>query len=570
MQQYTQHYKGKRAQQQDPIPGRAEAMTKTSDGAYAFKVDDRQRLDRFLVLGSDSPTYYASARELTRENAKVVERLLEADGPGTVERIAEVSEAGRAPNNDPALFALAMAVTLGKERTRTAAYAALPRVARIGTHLFHFVAYAEGLGKGWGRGMRRAVGSWFNDKELDRLVYQCVKYRQRDGWSMRDLLRLSHPNPKEALKWPKGGDTHDIESAIADRDLKTEDRNALYRYLTHEELGDALSQRVYAAHDLGRTTDVKLACRLIREHDLPRECVNTALLNKPEVWEALLEKMPLGAMVRNLGKMTAVGLLKSMSVEIEFVCGHLATGEALRRSRLHPIAVLKALKTYQQGHGDRGKLAWSPVSRIVDALDAAFYKSFANVEPTGKRTGLFLDVSASMTWPQHRIANLNMTAREASVAMALVTANAEENWGIWAFSSRNSYMPWGYGRQVPHGIELTTVSPRQRLDDAIRAVERMPAGATDISLPMVAALEQKLEIDTFVIYTDNETNAYARPHPSIALQEYRQKTGIAAKLIVVAMAANDISVADPDDPGSMDVAGFDAAAPQVMVDFARD
>ncbi|NIO30188.1 MAG: TROVE domain-containing protein, partial [Gemmatimonadetes bacterium] len=64
-------------------------MTRTSDGAWAFKVDDRGRLDRFLVLGSDSPTYYATARKLTRQNARVVERLLASDGLGTVGRIAE-------------------------------------------------------------------------------------------------------------------------------------------------------------------------------------------------------------------------------------------------------------------------------------------------------------------------------------------------------------------------------------------------------------------------------------------------------------------------------------------------
>ena len=50
--------------------------------------------------------------------------------------------------------------------------------------------------------------------------------------------------------------------------------------------------------------------RLIREDGLPRECVPTEHLNDPAVWEALLEGMPLMAMVRNLAKMTAVGLLK--------------------------------------------------------------------------------------------------------------------------------------------------------------------------------------------------------------------------------------------------------------------
>ncbi len=578
MQQYTQHYRGKRANQGDAIPGRREAMTRTSDGAWAFKVDDRGRLDRFLVLGSDSPTYYATARKLTRQNARVVERLLASDGLGTVGRIAEISEQGRAPNNDPALFALAMAATLGDDKTRAAAYAALPRIARIGTHLFHFVAYAEGLGKGWGRGMRNAVGRWFNDRELGKLVYQCVKYQQRDGWSMRDLLRLSHPKPRAMFAFePASGEADkrmtEREGYVVEDDGYLAEapgaRDALYRYLTRGELTEALPARAYAAHDLQRATDAKLACRLVREHDLPRECVSTALLNKPEVWEVLLERMPMAAMVRNLGKMTAVGLLKPMSQAAGDVCAKLADAERLRKSRLHPIAVLKALKTYQQGHGDRGKLSWDPVPQVVDALDAAFYASFGNVEPTGKRTGLFLDVSASMAWPQHRIANLNMTAREASAAMALVTASVEPSWGIWAFSSKDSFMSWGYGRQVPHGIMQTSISPRQRLDDAVRAVSEMPAGATDLSLPMVAALDQGLELDTFVVYTDSETNSYARPHPSVALREYRQKTGIPAKLIVVAMVANDISVADPDDPGMMDCVGFDAAAPQVMADFAR-
>jgi 60 kDa SS-A/Ro ribonucleoprotein len=44
--------------------------------------------------------------------------------------------------------------------------------------------------------------------------------------------------------------------------------------------------------------------------------------------------------------------------------------------------------------------------------------------------------------------------------------------------------------------------------------------------------------------------------------------GIAAKLVVVAMASNGFSVADPDDAGMLDVVGFDAATPQVISDFA--
>ena len=85
---------------------------------------------------------------------------------------------------------------------------------------------------------------------------------------------------------------------------------------------------------------------------------------------------------------------------------------------------------------------------------------------------------------------------------------------------------------------------------------------------MLFALEQRLEIDTFVIYTDNETWA-GTIHPDEALRTYRERTGIAAKLVVVGMTATGFTIADPNDAGMLDVVGFDSAAPAVIADFAR-
>jgi 60 kDa SS-A/Ro ribonucleoprotein len=36
------------------------------------------------------------------------------------------------------------------------------------------------------------------------------------------------------------------------------------------------------------------------------------------------------------------------------------------------------------------------------------------------------------------------------------------------------------------------------------------------------------------------------------------------------MVANEFSIADPDDPGMLDVVGFDTATPQLVSDFARE
>lgn len=175
--------------QHQAIPG----TVPNSAGGHAFPVDDWTRLDRFLVLGSEGGSYYAGEATLTRDNAQAVLRAIAADGARAVARIVAVSEGGQAPKNDPALFALALAVAAEDLGTRRSALAALPRVARTGTHLFQFAAFAEGA-RGWGRALRRAVGAWYADQPTERLAYQLVKYRQRDGWSHRDLLQLSHPD----------------------------------------------------------------------------------------------------------------------------------------------------------------------------------------------------------------------------------------------------------------------------------------------------------------------------------------------------------------------------------------
>jgi 60 kDa SS-A/Ro ribonucleoprotein len=81
-------------------------------------------------------------------------------------------------------------------------------------------------------------------------------------------------------------------------------------------------------------------------------------------------------------------------------------------------------------------------------------------------------------------------------------------------------------------------------------------------------LRRGLKVDAFVVLTDSETWAGAT-HPVQALREYRARSGIAAKLVVVGLVSNGFSIADPNDGGMLDVVGFDAAAPAVIADFLR-
>src|SRR5438876_11530414 len=105
--------------------------------------------------------------------------------------------------------------------------------------------------------------------------------------------------------------------------------------------------------------------KLITEHDLPREAISTQWLNEVAVWDALLQRMPMTAMIRNLGKMPSVGLVQPFSDAAKLIVRKLGDETVLKRARIHPLAVLIAEKVYVQGKGEKGSLTWRSEERRV-------------------------------------------------------------------------------------------------------------------------------------------------------------------------------------------------------------
>ncbi len=527
------------------IPGMDQV--RNSAGGYTWQIDSWEQLRRFLILGSEGGSYYATEQALTVNNAQNVKACILEDGVRTVQEIVAISHEGRAPKNDQAIFALAMATALGNEATRRAALDALPQVCRIGTHLFAFTEYVQTM-RGWGRGLRRAVGHWYLEKPPRDLAYQLVKYRQRSGWTHADTLRLSHPKPQT-----------DIQSAIMKWVTKRDEAT----WATDLQMpADEALAFIWGFEQAQRTNDVAMWLKLIAQFDLPREALPTEALTHAEIWDALLQKMPMTAMIRNLATMTRVGLIIPGSEAERMIVGRLTNADALRKARVHPIAVLSALRVYALGRSLKGRgmygmyaagaPQWTPTPRILDALDKAFELAFQNVQPANRRTMLALDVSGSMG--AGMIAGVpGLTPRDGSAAMALVTARTEPEYSFTAFH---------------HELQPLDISARMRLDDVVNRISGLPFGATDCALPMLYALERKQPVDTFVIYTDSET-WFGKIHPSQALAEYREKMGIPARLVVVGMLANAFTIADPNDAGMLDVVGFDTAAPEVISRFSR-
>lgn len=542
---YEKHVNQTKTSQSEQIPGKDQV--KNSAGGFSFAVNPWVKLDRFLILGTEGGSYYAKEKELTIANAKNVEKCIKSDGLRAVSRITEISMSGRAPKNDPAIFALAMASKLGDDNTRKAARDAISKVCRTGTHLFTFARAIEAFG-GWGRGTRNAVASWYNLMDEKKLMYQVAKYQQRDGWSHRDLMRLSHPKTTDAK------------------------RNAVYKWVVKGELDSSIDSGViYGFERAKAATDVKDLVKIIEKYELPHECVPTQFKNNPDVQEALLEHMPLTALIRNLGNMSKSGLLKPLSNATSKVIKRLGDDQELRNARIHPIHVLTALMTYKSGHGFRGGNSWTVVNSIVDALDDAFYGSFKHVQPTGKRIMLALDISGSMG--SGEIAGVpGLTPRVGAAAMAMAIARVEKNFFVVGFTSgaknewTNSKTPrtmWGGS-----GISEIAISPKMRLDSVVQTTAALPMGGTDCALPMIYAKEKGLNVDAFIVLTDNETWA-GKIHPSQALVDYRKSSGIPAKTVVVGMVANDFTIADPNDAGMLDVVGFDSNVPTIISDFIQ-
>ena len=511
--------------QSKAIKGREAEMAKNNAGGVTFVLDAWGQFDRFLILGSEGGSYYVSEKKLTLENAKNAVACIKKDGKRAVDRIVEISDQGRALKNDPAIFALALAAASDNKEVAEHAFANLGKVCRIGTHLFSFMEAYNTFGK-WRGYAKRGVANWYARHE-DKLAMQLLKYQQRNGWSHRDVLRLAHVKPKS--------DGH----------------NALFHWVTNDKAhleGAQLPKIVLAFEELHKAPSVKNAVSSVNEYGLTWEMLPTQLLTEQKVWEALLPNMGITALIRNLGRMSANGLIKPLSEGEKLAVSRLTDAEALKKGRVHPITLLSALKTYQQGRGDKGSMTWNVSQRVVDALNDAFYASFANIEPSGENYLLGIDCSGSMFGA--RCMGLNISSAEAAAVMALATAKVEKNYFIAGFDT---------------SISELKISPNMRLDKVLEIMRRFNWGGTDCSQPMLYALKNKMNVDKFCVYTDNETWA-GRIHPSQALKQYRDAYG-KGKLIVAGTSSTNFTIADPKDSGMLDIVGFDSAAPQLISQF---
>ena len=354
-----------------------------------------------------------------------------------------------------------MAAGLGDEATRQAALEALPQVCRTGTHLFQFATFVEGF-RGWGRSLRRAVGRWYAAQPVGRARLPGGQVPPARG---RDAPRPAPPGAPGARGSSAGNPRLDVSDEHA----------RLFEWIVRGgETGRPAAPGRGLRPRAGGGDAGGEAAALIREYRLPREALQTGA---PDLAGGL------GGAARrhaddgadpqpgddDAGRRARAGLGRhgeggrAARRRASASAGRACTRSrcSRRSARTRPAAVCAAAAS-----GAR-------CATIVDALDAAFYAAFGNVEPTGKRLLLALDVSGSMASARRRRAGPDAArrvggagagdGRDASRDYEIVGFFAGER-GCEAAVARASA---GYGE---HGLTPLAISPRQRLDDVVKTV----------------------------------------------------------------------------------------------------
>jgi 60 kDa SS-A/Ro ribonucleoprotein len=507
--------------QTQPLPGHN--MTKNNAGGYSFEITPQQRLERFLLIGSEKGTYYVGEQKLTIENAQVISNLIKTDGLKVVDTVVQFAEANRAPKADAGLFVLALAASFGDAVTKTASYNAIYRVCKTSTHLFTFLANIHNL-RGWSRGLRRGVSNFYLSKSADKIAYQMVKYRNRAGFTHQDVLRLAHPMS--------------IDKAVSN----------LFGYAVGKVSPEESGSELIRAYEAAQHASGKELIALINEFKLTWEMIPNEQLNDKEVLKALLPSMPLTALVRNLNRYSYNGLTDSNNETVQAIVSKLSNEDFVKRSGIHPINVVNSLMTYSSGHGQKSSKTWTPNQNIVDALSNLYDLSLKYVESSGKNILVAVDISGSM---QHPVNGMDMSCSQIANVLAVTILKTE----------KNAEMIW-----FDTTVRKPTLGRRNSIDEIIK--QSPTGGGTDCGQAFVHALTTKTKYDSIIILTDNETWAGPR-HGVQLLEQYRRGINRDVKVVEVAMVANHSSSYPDDDQNVMRVVGFDASVVNVINEFVK-
>lgn len=277
-------------------------------------------------------------------------------------------------------------------------------------------------------------------------------------------------------------------------------------------------------------------------------------------------------LLQNLGNLSSNGVFDN-PLMVELVANHLTDEKVVNDNSIHPVNVMIALVTYRCGYSENKSTTWNVDPAIIYALNEMFYLSFKKCTPIGKRIYFCIDCSGSMKSPS---AVSCISNADAVALLAMVFSRSDYVDGKFSdrhtfklFTSIDTYTGYRGCHQIQNNLTDVTelINSKASFNDVYAAIQRYDFGITDISLPVIDALNSNQQYDAFVIITDIDVNSGT--HPSVALKEYRRRVPNAknTKMIVVSTCDDAFSIADSDDTNMLDIVGFSCDTHKIIQDF---
>lgn len=458
----------------------------------------------------------------------------------------------------PVAYVLAKCARCSDKNVSKQAYLLLPKVCKTPSHLFMFHFYCKHACnlKGWPRTHRRHIAAWYTENpeyqnDFLQLARHVTKYRCRHGISHRKVIRSCHPKPpNEKFDFI----FRYVAKGLKKADAKYSGQVSVATRVFSGECEDFI--RDYETMKSGRAS-LDHVIKTIKIWRLTWEHVPATFLELPEVWKTLLlqTQMPVTALIRNLVKMTRLGILQPDSEGERMVCTKLNDPNILEQTKIHPFHVLTALAAYRRGKKEkRGKaLTWAVSDRIMQALYQFFLHSHA-LSPTEKRLLLAIDVTMEMEKP---VGSSCLTTKEAAVGLAVAlhqNANKAETVTFGKVTNKFEIQPQN---QSAFDIESTLESiHHQTAEETVKP---------NYSSPFMHAKQKSEGYDGLILLT-SQVNAEEATTIRNSFQEYKKENNPQAKCVIITYCHSE-HVGSENDSDILEVEGVDSCAAKDMMDF---
>jgi 60 kDa SS-A/Ro ribonucleoprotein len=509
------------------------ATAKNFHNMPSFEHGPKEQLLQTLLTNTFGQTFYTNQRDLVEQSEEVHDAAIEHEA---FYAKALVFARNRGYMRTQPVYGLAWLAAIGSDQLALA----FGEVIRTPNDLNDFLTILRTLkgGRGGlgGRRIKRLVGNWLTERLSE---YWVIKYgaQKSDGFSLRDLLQMTHPKTDK----PNPLFDYLLRQGFEDGKVTRTWGKTGAEKVEHRDVSELKQLMAFEALKAAETIEEKV--KAIKEGRLPHEVATSFIGDDKKGWNALAPNLPIFALLKNLATLERHKVLESNKAT---VLEKLTTEKFVGRSRILPFRFVEAEKHVETG--------W-----LKDALRDAVELSFVNVPEIEGETAVMLDVSPSMQegsgtyhgpmgWGRgyEDESKIKWTYRKGGFieqAAVLAVAVAKKSGGnLIAFDGK---------------AKRVHISSRDSLLTQAKQFHRMRItmrGGTSHSAAMDVLLGERKKVDNIVMITDGEQNV-GRPFAD-ALADYLAKVSRKVKVFVIDVSPHRHAMLPTGDPSTYFLYGW--------------